>query len=601
MSIDSPSENSSAPDLVRTFRERAVRIGVVATLLAIAALGVFPFVAGEPGIDAGPYAAIVAVGTVGAVVVTVLPWQRLLQTSAGDYLFYLWSAFDIVLIAFAAAASGGGQSPVVLLYFATTLFFVSSYPRVGQAVLLVLTFVAWLLMVALTGDSPGSGVLVLQFASLGVVAFLGSFLSGELVQQMRALAGARSESQRRAKLLATVASAASTISVLDPDGVLAHVVDAVADLGFDAANLCVFEDDGASYRVVHGRGLPGEYEQGVHPSNVGMPALVREMGTTVLVNDYAADPRGVPQLRSLGFRAVVATPIWDDDEELAAVLVGGSRTRGRIYPEEVEAFELLARQAEVSLANVRRYEQERLLAARLAELDETRRNIIASVSHELRTPLTVIQGMGKTLANRWGDLPDDTRTELLGRVNRNAEDLAGMIETLLDVEQVKAGRLAFRPEEFDLGELIRRAVDRLSTHFGAREVSLALESDLFVLADPHLIDRVVDNLVTNAAKYTPETAHITVSASRLDGTGHARVAVADDGPGIAPQDLARLGELFYRGTDVVARQTRGIGLGLAFVRQLMELHGEQLEIDSELGRGSTFAFKLPLVGKMDET
>src|SRR5437588_5896225 len=207
------------PELVRTFRVRAVRIGVFATVLAIVSLAVFPFLPGEPDIDVGPYAALLALACVGAAVVAVLPWGRLMRTDAGDYLFYLWSAFDIVLIALAAAASGGGRSPAVLLYFATTLFFVSSYPRVGQAVLLVLTFAAWLLMVGLTGDNPGSGVLVLQFGSLGGVAFLGSFLSGELVQQMRELAGTRSESQRRAKLLETVAGAAHSRHARAPEHV----------------------------------------------------------------------------------------------------------------------------------------------------------------------------------------------------------------------------------------------------------------------------------------------------------------------------------------------------------------------------------------------
>jgi len=583
---------------VRTFRVRAVRIGVLATVLAIVALVIFPFIGGAPDIDTGPYVVLVVVAAAGAAVVSLLPWPRLLQTPAGDYLFYAWSAFDIVLIAAAAAASGGGRSPIVLLYFATTLFFVSSYPRVGQAVLLVLTFAAWLLMIALTGENPGSGVLVVQFSSLGVVAFLGSFLSGELVQQTRDLARTRSESQRRARLLATVAGAASSINVLDPDAVLVHVVGAVIELGFDAANLCLFQDGGATYRVVHGRGLPREYEEGIHPSSIGMPGLVREAGTTVVVNDYAADPRGVPQLRELGFRAVVGTPIWDKGE-LAAVLVGGSRTQRQISSEEVEAFQLLARQAEVSLANVERFEEERLMVARLAELDDLKRDFIANVSHELRTPLTVIQGMGKTLANRWSDMEDDTRIELLGRVNRNADTLAATINTLLDFSQLEAGRLEAHPERFDLGELVRRSVDRLASLFAGRGVSVSVEEDLWVLADPRLIERVLDNLVSNATKHTPDTAHITISAATLNGTGHARVAVSDDGPGIAPGDLDHLGERFYRGSDVVARRTRGAGLGLAFARQVVELHGEQLEIDSELGRGSTFSFRLPLVGEND--
>jgi signal transduction histidine kinase len=182
-------------------------------------------------------------------------------------------------------------------------------------------------------------------------------------------------------------------------------------------------------------------------------------------------------------------------------------------------------------------------------------------------------------------------------VNRNADVLAGTINTLLDFSQLEAGRLDTRIEPFDLGELVRRSVDRLAPLFGAREVLVAADDGLIVLADPSLIERVLDNLVSNAAKHTPDDAHVTVSAAPMNGTGRARVAVTDNGPGIAPGDLDHLGERFYRGSDVVARRTRGAGLGIAFARQVVELHGEQLEIESELGRGSTFAFELPLVGE----
>ena len=570
---------------------RAVRIGVGATALAIAALAVFPALAGGGEIDLVPYVAVLAVATVGGAVVVLLPWRRLLERRIGDYVFYTWSVFDIVLIAVGAAASGGGRSPVLLLYFATTLFFVSSYPRAGQAVLLVFTYAAWLVTLAATGESPGAGLLVVEFASVGVVAFLGSFLSGQLVQQMAALGVSRSESEGRALLLRTVAAAATSINVLDPDQVLAQVVDAVVGIGFDASNLCVFEDDGDRFRVVQGRGLPREYEEGVHPANIGMPALVREQQATVVVNDYAADPRGVPRLRAAGFRAVVATPIWHQ-ATLTAVLVGGSRHKREIASDEVEAVELLARYAEVALTNVRRYEEEREMVRRLGELDRLKRDFLANVSHELRTPLTVIQGMGKTLENRWQDMEEETRDELLARVNRNADTLAGTINTLLDFSQLEAGRLEARPEVFDVGDLVRRSVERLASLFGPRKVDVSVADGLAVVGDPRLIERVVDNLVSNAAKHTPEQAVVEVRA-RANGT-EARVSVADDGPGIDAGDLEHIGERFYRGSDVVARRTRGAGLGLAFAREVMELHGRALDIESAAGKGSTFSFSLPL-------
>ena len=582
-----------ASDLVRTFRVQAVRIGVVATVLALAALAVFPLLPGEPDVDPGPYATLLVIGAVGVAVVALLPWARLLEGSVGDSLFYAWSTLDILLIGLAAAASGGGRSPAVLLYFATTLFFVSSYPRLGQLALLGVTYAAWLAMVLATGESPGAGVLVLQLASVGVVAFLGSFLSNQLVHQMTALGRARAESDHRAKLLRTVAGAATSINVLDPEQVLSNVVDAVTEMGFEAANLCVFDEDAATYHVAHARGLPPEYAQGVHPATMGMPGLVRERGATVVVNDYAADARGVPLLRELGFHAVIATPLWDQGQ-LTAVLVGGTRLRRTISGEETESLQLLARQAEVAVGNVRRFESERLMVQRLGELDRLKRDFIANVSHELRTPLTVIQGMGKTLASRWLDMDDSMRHELLDRVNRNADTLAATINTLLDFSQLEAGRLDARPEAFDLGELVHHSVDRLGTLFGNRHVTLEVDDGLIVWADPRLIERVIDNLVSNAAKHTPEAAHVVVRAAAADG--HARLAVSDDAPGIPAADLEHIGERFYRGSEVTARRTRGAGLGLAFARQVVELHGQQLEIESEPGRGSTFAFRLPLVG-----
>src|SRR5438445_6185100 len=190
----------TSSELLTTFRVRAVRIGVGATALALAALALFPALASGGEIDLAPYVAVLAVATVGGVVVVLLPWRRLLERRIGDYFFYTWSAFDIVLIAVGAAASGGGRSPVLLLYFATTLFFVSSYPRVGQAVLLIFTYAAWLVAIFATGESPGAGLVLVELASLGVVAFLGSFLSGQLVQQMSALGAARSDCGRPALL-----------------------------------------------------------------------------------------------------------------------------------------------------------------------------------------------------------------------------------------------------------------------------------------------------------------------------------------------------------------------------------------------------------------
>lgn len=232
------------------------------------------------------------------------------------------------------------------------------------------------------------------------------------------------------------------------------------------------------------------------------------------------------------------------------------------------------------------------MVQRLGELDRLKRDFLANVSHELRTPLTVIQGMGKTLESRGRQMDEDTQEELLARINRNADALAGTINTLLDFSQLEAGRLEAHPEVFDLGDLVRRSVERLGSLFGPRRVDVDVDNGLLVEGDPRLIERVMDNLVSNAAKHTPEQAVVVVRAG-ANGTD-ARVSVADDGPGIPAVDLQHIGERFFRGNEVVARRTRGAGLGLAFAREVMELHGRALDIESVVGQGSTFSFTLPL-------
>ncbi|MCU1461595.1 MAG: Osmosensitive channel histidine kinase KdpD [Acidimicrobiales bacterium] len=575
-------------DLLIEYRLKTVRVGVVVTLIVIGELAVYPFMSGHGEIHRGSYIALIVAASVGAVVIAALPWHRLFQTGAGVWLLYGWSAFDVVLITLAVAATGGGRSPLVFLWALTTVFAASSYPRNGQLAVLGFTC-ACLVAVVVVGDSgPGSAVVLLELVVLGCVTLLAAFLSGQLVERIAAEAATRVESERRAHLLAAVAAASRSIADLDPDVVLQRVVGCVADLGFSACNINLLDADEPVYRVPHSHGLPPEYVDAVHPNTIGMVGLVRERAATVVINDYAKNARGVPQLRQAGFKAVVAVPVRVEGR-IAAVLVGGSLERHAIAPEEVEAVELLAAQAGVALTNAERFEAERAMVRRLAELDRLKQDFIATVSHELRTPLTVIHGLGKTLEQRWADLDDDLRQELLHRVNDNAAVLGGTIDTLLDFAQLEAGRLEARLVPFDLSASVTLATARLGSLFGARSLRVDIEPDCWVLGDQRLLERVVDNLLANAAKHTPDSAHVVVAVRTT--ADDAIVSVVDDGPGIAAADLAHLGERFFRGGDAHTRNTRGTGLGLAFGREVMALHGRPLDISSVPGR-TEFSFRM---------
>lgn len=418
---------------------------------------------------------------------------------------------------------------------------------------------------------------------MGIIGVVAGVMAGNLSRE-------RVAAERRAFLVATVASVGRR-STLDPEDVLSTVVDACMHLGFEAGGIGLFDEPSRTYRVVHGRGLPDEYVRATHPLSVGLVGQVCKERKTLTVADYAAFESAVPQLRAAGFRAVVASPVWSAGR-LVAVLTVGTQTERRLEPEEVEAIELLAAQAGRALENAQRFEDQQRTVERLAELDRMKRDFLSTVSHEIRTPLTAIEGLGVTLEERWNALTEDTRRELINRMNANSATLNGIITSLLDFSRLEAGRLEAQIKRVDLHKLLRAVARRLDALLADHVFTLHVKEGLEVMGDPFLLDRVVENLLSNAAKHTPGGTRIEVSASA--DTTIAEVSVSDLGPGMSEEDLQNIGQRFYRGGDPNARPTKGIGLGLALVREILELHGTELDVASRIGEGSRFAFRLPL-------
>jgi signal transduction histidine kinase len=418
---------------------------------------------------------------------------------------------------------------------------------------------------------------------MGIIGLVAGVMAGNLSRE-------REAAERRAFLVATVASVGRR-STLNPDEVLSTVVDACLQLGLEAGGIALFDEASDTYRLVHGRGLPDDYLRTAHPLSVGLVGQVHEHRRTMTVSDYADFSGGVPQLKEAGFRAVVASPVWSAGT-LVAALTAGTRKDRRLEPEEVEAIDLLAAQAGRALENAQRFEDERRTVERLAELDRLKRDFLSMVSHEIRTPLTAIEGLGLTLENGWNALDDGTRRELIERMNANSATLHGIITSLLDFSRLEAGRLEAQLQRVDLHELVRAVAGRLETLLSDHEFALDVEDRLEVIGDPFLLDRVVENLVSNAAKHTPSGTRVEVSAK--SDTSVAEIAVSDNGPGMSEEDLQHVGQKFYRGGDPNARPTKGIGLGLALTREILELHGSVLSVRSRIGEGSRFAFRLPL-------
>jgi two-component system, OmpR family, phosphate regulon sensor histidine kinase PhoR len=234
-------------------------------------------------------------------------------------------------------------------------------------------------------------------------------------------------------------------------------------------------------------------------------------------------------------------------------------------------------------------ETERDASERLRELDRLKDEFLATVSHEMRTPLTAISGFAELL---WKSPDHQDRDEWLKRVRANASAMGEMVEELLDYSRLEAGKVALQVRPLRLREAALRCIDLVGDALGQRRISLEIPDDLEVAADERALERIFANLLTNAAKYSPEGSVVRVAAT-VDN-GMAVTSVKDAGEGISPAEQERVFERFYRGPAGSLKQ--GTGIGLSIVRRYVEIMGGEVQVRSEPGEGSTFLFKLPLSG-----
>ena len=216
------------------------------------------------------------------------------------------------------------------------------------------------------------------------------------------------------------------------------------------------------------------------------------------------------------------------------------------------------------------------------------------MSHELRTPLNAIIGFSEVLRERlFGDL-NDKQAEYLDDVLSSGRHLLSLINDILDLSKIEAGRMELDLSDFWLPEVLENGLTMVRDRASSHGIRLALMVDPavgMVNGDERKIKQVVFNLLANAVKFTPAGGEINLSAAASGG--EIRIAVRDTGVGIAPEDQARIFDEFQQARGARARAPEGTGLGLALARKFVELHGGRLWVESQIGAGSTFAFSLP--------
>ena len=224
-------------------------------------------------------------------------------------------------------------------------------------------------------------------------------------------------------------------------------------------------------------------------------------------------------------------------------------------------------------------------------VEKTRRDFIANVSHELRTPLTSIQGYAETLLDL--ETHETGTHEFLEIIRKNAARMSRLTEDLLTLARVESGEQRFRVQEIPASQLMREAQQYFAeiANLQGSELSIELQSDALVKADPEAIHQVFSNLISNAVKYCPPGTSIVIGAHEYEEG--MEFFVRDFGPGIASEHLPRLFQRFYRVDKARSRESGGTGLGLAIVKHIVIAHGGACRVESELNHGSTFFFTLP--------
>jgi len=290
---------------------------------------------------------------------------------------------------------------------------------------------------------------------------------------------------------------------------------------------------------------------------------------------------GAPDYPSSGWRTALV---------LAAVAaIAGVTIQRLVTYARRRTSELAARAAELQALSDRLASQN----DRLRELDVIKDDFIALVSHEFRTPLTSINGyLEMVLDDDEGTLTTSQR-QFLGTVSRNAERLTELVNDLLFLIQVDAGRLELKLTKADLNDILADAVEAATPAADRKRIALRLETktEAEAVFDRVRLGQLTDNLIANAIKFTPEDGTITVRTTRAEDA--IAVSVTDTGIGIPPEELPRLFERFFRASSATAKAIPGTGLGLAISHAIAEAHKGRLLVESELGVGTTFRLLLP--------
>ena len=292
-------------------------------------------------------------------------------------------------------------------------------------------------------------------------------------------------------------------------------------------------------------------------------------------------------------RALLAVPLLREEQIVGALMIR-RRTPGAFSKSIVDLMQSFASQSALAIQNARLFQEIEDKSKQLESASQHKSQFLANMSHELRTPLNAILGYNELMQDGlYGELSPKTK-EVLNRVDKNGKHLLGLINDVLDLSKIEAGQLMLASESFSMKDVVQTVVSATESLAAAKSLPLKVvipDSMPEARGDERRITQVLLNLVGNAIKFT-DAGEVSVAATIANGK--FSVSVTDTGPGIPPSEQGRIFEEFHQIDDSNTKKKGGTGLGLAIARRIIELHRGRLWVESEIGRGSTFHFELPV-------
>jgi signal transduction histidine kinase len=386
--------------------------------------------------------------------------------------------------------------------------------------------------------------------------------------------------------------------------VLDTLVESAATL-CDSYDTAILQKDGDVIRIVsHHGNIPSIGRQGIVPLTRGSAAwrAVLDKQTIHLADAQSETdeyPHSSATAQRLGYHTLLAVPLIGAGEAVGVITLRRSQVRS-FTDRQIELLQTFADQAVIAIENARLFEE---VQARTRELAKTvedleiasqhKSQFVANMSHELRTPLAAILGYAELIQEGFYGPLSDKALDSLSRVRSNGKHLLGLINTVLDIAKIESGQFTLNMAEYAIEsvvETVRSATESLAQNKKLVLKTAVAESLPIGLGDEQRLTQVLLNLVGNAIKFT-DAGEVLVTAKAVNG--QFVVSVADTGPGIPELEQTRIFDQFHQVDSSLTKAKGGTGLGLAIAKQIVEMHGGRIWVESNLGKGSTFQMEIP--------